>query len=311
MRGVPNASGPSLTLGLLGPSHQWCDKSRASLRSPPCAHGVVGTPQGEVRDNLQQGIYTILGSMPVSHSIGIGSLDPIAENNVNGENGKRLDSRGHGGTGGVLRSGRGGGRGQEKPRGWLGRGRGGRQARVSSVAIVATTATTSGMLSATESHVPKEGPFCRQSIAQVTGSIPHVSIISLKKKVREQSVPSVGPAQRSDRNAGATRRDFDSLEEEFSPATWTKSKSNYSTPPLPFTGAIPRCTHPYNSVPSCSDIFQRFFTPATMKKIVWETNRYASIVVNPGIGGTKGSIEWKPLQYDEFKAFYQSPCTWA
>ena len=50
MRGVPNAPGPSLTLGLLGPSHQWCHKSRASLRGPPCAHGVAGTPQGEVRD---------------------------------------------------------------------------------------------------------------------------------------------------------------------------------------------------------------------------------------------------------------------
>ena len=34
----------------LGPSHQWGHKSRASLRGPPCAHGVAGTPQGEVRD---------------------------------------------------------------------------------------------------------------------------------------------------------------------------------------------------------------------------------------------------------------------
>ena len=51
MRGVPNALGPSLTLGLLGPSHQWCHKSQASLWGPVCAHGVVGTPQGEVRDS--------------------------------------------------------------------------------------------------------------------------------------------------------------------------------------------------------------------------------------------------------------------
>ena len=51
MRGVPNAPGPSLTLGLLGPSHQWCRKSRASLQGPPCAHGVAGTPQGEVRNS--------------------------------------------------------------------------------------------------------------------------------------------------------------------------------------------------------------------------------------------------------------------
>ena len=50
MGGIPNAPGPSPTLGSLGPSHQWHHKSRASLRGPPCAHGVAGTPQGEVRD---------------------------------------------------------------------------------------------------------------------------------------------------------------------------------------------------------------------------------------------------------------------
>ena len=52
MGGVPNAPGPSPTLGSLGPSHQWRHKSRASLRGPPCAHGVAGTPEGEVRDTL-------------------------------------------------------------------------------------------------------------------------------------------------------------------------------------------------------------------------------------------------------------------
>ena len=57
MGGVPNASGPSPTLGSLGPSHQWHHKSRASLRGPPCAHGVAGTPQGEVRD--RQGLLMV------------------------------------------------------------------------------------------------------------------------------------------------------------------------------------------------------------------------------------------------------------
>src|SRR6202048_463075 len=44
--------GPSPTLGSLGPSHQRRHKSRVSLRGPPCAHGVSGTPHGEVRDSL-------------------------------------------------------------------------------------------------------------------------------------------------------------------------------------------------------------------------------------------------------------------
>ena len=50
MGGVPNAPGPSPTLGSLGPSHQWRHKSWVSLRGPPCAHGVAGTPQGDVHD---------------------------------------------------------------------------------------------------------------------------------------------------------------------------------------------------------------------------------------------------------------------
>ena len=43
--------GPSPTLELLGPSHQRRHKSRVWLRGPPCAHGVSGTPHGEVCDN--------------------------------------------------------------------------------------------------------------------------------------------------------------------------------------------------------------------------------------------------------------------
>src|SRR5579872_3821578 len=43
---------PSPTLGSLGPSHQRRHKSRVSLRGPPCAQGVSGTPYGEVRDTV-------------------------------------------------------------------------------------------------------------------------------------------------------------------------------------------------------------------------------------------------------------------
>ena len=43
--------GPSPTLGSLGPSHQQRLKSRVSLRGPPCAHGISGTPHGEVHDS--------------------------------------------------------------------------------------------------------------------------------------------------------------------------------------------------------------------------------------------------------------------
>ena len=38
------------TLGSLGPPHQQRHKSWVSLPGPPCAHGVLGTPHGEVGD---------------------------------------------------------------------------------------------------------------------------------------------------------------------------------------------------------------------------------------------------------------------
>jgi hypothetical protein len=44
------APGASPILVSLGPSHHRRHKSRASLRGPPCAHGVSGIPFGEVRD---------------------------------------------------------------------------------------------------------------------------------------------------------------------------------------------------------------------------------------------------------------------
>jgi hypothetical protein len=42
--------GPSPTLGSLGPSHHRRQKSRVSLRGPPCAHGVLDILFREVRN---------------------------------------------------------------------------------------------------------------------------------------------------------------------------------------------------------------------------------------------------------------------
>jgi hypothetical protein len=42
--------GPSCTLGSFGPSHQRRHKSRVSLWSSYCAHGVSSTPHGKVRN---------------------------------------------------------------------------------------------------------------------------------------------------------------------------------------------------------------------------------------------------------------------
>ena len=52
MGGVPNARGPHPHWDHLGPiTNGAMHKSWVSLRDPPCAHVVFGTPHGEVRDN--------------------------------------------------------------------------------------------------------------------------------------------------------------------------------------------------------------------------------------------------------------------
>ena len=52
----------SPTLGSLGPSHQWRHKSWVSLRGPPCAHDVLSTPHGEVRDCQYDEYFSNLGN---------------------------------------------------------------------------------------------------------------------------------------------------------------------------------------------------------------------------------------------------------
>jgi len=49
-------------------------------------------------------------------------------------------------------------------------------------------------------------------------------------------------------------------------------------------------------------MFEKFWTPSTMMKIIKETNLYASMVKNKETRETYGSIEWTPLEYHEFKA---------
>lgn len=56
------------TLGPLGSPHQRHPKARASLRCPPWALGVAGTPQGEVRDTHPH----LTESMPSSTILKVG-----------------------------------------------------------------------------------------------------------------------------------------------------------------------------------------------------------------------------------------------
>ena len=63
---IPNARGRK-TIGSLGPSYQRHHESWVSLWDPLCAHGILGTPHGEVHDTYGLGTklsYTRIWDSP-------------------------------------------------------------------------------------------------------------------------------------------------------------------------------------------------------------------------------------------------------
>jgi hypothetical protein len=84
----------------------------------------------------------------------------------------------------------------------------------------------------------------------------------------------------------------------FGPSTWKKDIEKYANPPIPFTGLEPGCTHPYERLPSLLGLFDKFWSPKLQRRIVRETNRYASKVVDDKVGRTRGGwngihLGWK------------------
>lgn len=105
-------------------------------------------------------------------------------------------------------------------------------------------------------------------------------------------------------NAGwSEEAEADELQGMFSSNKWMKGISSYKDPPLPFTGPLPGCTHPYKRLPGVLGIFEKFWEPKTIRQIVRETNRYASEVLHRDSTETRGGKSWAPLQYEEFRAF--------
>jgi hypothetical protein len=89
----------------------------------------------------------------------------------------------------------------------------------------------------------------------------------------------------------------------FALHTWTKSTHAYGSPPMEFTGPEPGCTHPYGRLPSVMGLFEKFWSPKLQRKIVCETNRYASEIIDDKAGTTRGGSERTPLGLDEFRAY--------
>jgi hypothetical protein len=74
-------------------------------------------------------------------------------------------------------------------------------------------------------------------------------------------------------------------------------------PPMEFTEHELGCTHPYSQLPSVMGLFETFWSPKLLWKIIRETNWYALEIIDDKAGTTRGGIKWTPLGLDEFQAY--------
>jgi hypothetical protein len=100
-----------------------------------------------------------------------------------------------------------------------------------------------------------------------------------------------------------TSKGIDPLLLRFSPQTWNKETHVYANPPLPFTGPEPGCKHPYGRVPSIMGLFDKFWSQKLQRRIIKETNRYASEVLDVKTQQTRGGLDWTLLGLEEFRAY--------
>jgi hypothetical protein len=68
------------------------------------------------------------------------------------------------------------------------------------------------------------------------------------------------------------------LAKRFACLTWENNTCTYANAPLEFTGPELGCTHPYGCLPSLLGLFDKFWSMKLQRRIVRETNRYASKV---------------------------------
>jgi hypothetical protein len=130
------------------------------------------------------------------------------------------------------------------------------------------------------------------------------------KNLGRQTAAQQGGGARNETQARvATQQDAgtekicDPLLSRFGPNTWNKDTHTYANLPIPFSRPESGCTHPYGRLPSLPGLFEKFWTPKLQRRIVRETNRYASEVVDTKAGKTRGGLQWTPLGVEEFRAY--------
>jgi hypothetical protein len=77
-----------------------------------------------------------------------------------------------------------------------------------------------------------------------------------------------------------TQKKDDPLQARFAPHTWKHNIQNYKNSPLEFIRLELGCTHPYGRVLSLLGLFDKFWSPKLQRRIVRETNMYASEVLD-------------------------------
>jgi hypothetical protein len=129
-----------------------------------------------------------------------------------------------------------------------------------------------------------------------------------QRPLREGAIPTIlgGSSQTMDAD-GSTEREgspaVPTLGERFAPNTWESNGANYASVPFEFTGPEPGCIHPYGHLPSNMGLFDKFWSLKLQRRIVRETNRYASEEPEEKPGTTRGDLQWTPLCLEEFHAF--------
>jgi hypothetical protein len=84
-------------------------------------------------------------------------------------------------------------------------------------------------------------------------------------------------------------------------ATWKKERFSFTPPPREITG----CGGPredYHRMPTFLMLFRLFWPDSVLRKIVTETNRYATTEDEDGV--KPGGPRWKPFTIQELKAFF-------
>jgi hypothetical protein len=108
----------------------------------------------------------------------------------------------------------------------------------------------------------------------------------------------------SDNKMGSTseeEEDGEDIRFSYRPETWSKLYASYDLVPMPFTGESYGLTQQYESIPLYVELFRKFWSHETLKRICRETNRYSSSLDKNGVLRGKGG--WYPITEKELKVF--------